>query len=152
MRRSFSDQVAGLATGKSVSSLTVINRAGALWPYSTRENGHVSVASSHNPSGTQIAQLPGRRLVCSHGRPVYRGFRGGDHYYFLEYRKEFSMLGLILLIIVILLLLGAFPAWPHARSWGYGPSGILGVLLVILLVLMLFSVITPPWGPTYVVR
>jgi len=43
----------------------------------------------------------------------------------------------ILLIILILILVGAVPAWPHSRGWGYGPSGIVGVLLVILLVLML---------------
>jgi hypothetical protein len=53
-------------------------------------------------------------------------------------------MGTILLIVVILLLLGAVPAWPHSRGWGYGPSGILGTLLVILLVLMLFNMI--PWG------
>jgi hypothetical protein len=49
-------------------------------------------------------------------------------------------MGLILLIILILLLLGGLPAWPHSRNWGYGPSGLLGLLLVILLVLMLFQV------------
>jgi hypothetical protein len=53
-------------------------------------------------------------------------------------------MGLILLIILILLLLGAFPAWPHARNWGYSPSGILGVLVVVLIVLLLFDVIR--WG------
>ena len=46
-------------------------------------------------------------------------------------------LGTILLIILILLLVGAIPSWPHSRSWGYGPSGILGVVLVILLILIL---------------
>ncbi len=46
-------------------------------------------------------------------------------------------LGTILLIILILLLVGAIPSWGHSRSWGYGPSGILGVVLVIVLVLML---------------
>jgi hypothetical protein len=45
----------------------------------------------------------------------------------------------ILLIIVILLLLGAVPAWPHSRGWGYGPSGVLGVILVILVVLLLLG-------------
>lgn len=48
-------------------------------------------------------------------------------------------LGLILLIVVILLLVGAIPSWPHSRSWGYGPSGILGVVLVIILVLFLLG-------------
>jgi len=48
-------------------------------------------------------------------------------------------LGTILLIVVILMLLGVLPAWPHARSWGYGPSGILGVVLVIVIVLLLMG-------------
>ena len=50
-------------------------------------------------------------------------------------------MGLILLIIVLLLLLGGLPTWPHSRNWGYGPSGILGVLLVILLVMVLLNMI-----------
>jgi hypothetical protein len=45
----------------------------------------------------------------------------------------------LLIIILILILLGAVPAWPHSRGWGYGPSGIVGVLLVVLLVLMLLG-------------
>jgi hypothetical protein len=49
------------------------------------------------------------------------------------------MLGTILLVVLILLLLGALPAWPHSRGWGYGPSGIVGVLVVILLVLLLLG-------------
>jgi hypothetical protein len=53
-------------------------------------------------------------------------------------------MGLILLIILIVLLLGAAPAWPYSRGWGYYPSGALGLLLVILLVLLLLNVI--PWG------
>ena len=48
-------------------------------------------------------------------------------------------LGTILLIILILILLGASPAWPHSRSWGYGPSGIVGVVLVVLLILVLMG-------------
>jgi hypothetical protein len=49
------------------------------------------------------------------------------------------MLGTILLIILILMLLGALPTWPHSRSWGYYPSGGLGLLVVILLVLVLLG-------------
>ena len=49
------------------------------------------------------------------------------------------MLGTILLIVLILMLLGAFPAWPHSRSWGYYPSGGLGLLFVILLALVLLG-------------
>jgi hypothetical protein len=48
-------------------------------------------------------------------------------------------LGTILLIVLILLLIGAIPAWPHSRSWGYGPSGGLGLVVVILLVLLLLG-------------
>lgn len=48
-----------------------------------------------------------------------------------------STLGLVLLIVLILLLLGSVPAWPYSRGWGYGPSGILGILLVIVIVLAL---------------
>jgi hypothetical protein len=47
------------------------------------------------------------------------------------------MLGTVLLVVLILLLVGAIPSWPHSRSWGYGPSGILGVVLVVVLVLAL---------------
>jgi hypothetical protein len=43
-------------------------------------------------------------------------------------------LSLILLIVLLLLLIGAIPAWPHSRSWGYAPSGGVGLLLVILIV------------------
>ena len=47
--------------------------------------------------------------------------------------------GMILLIIVILMLVGVLPVFPHARSWGYGPSGIVGVVLVIVLVLFVMG-------------
>jgi len=43
----------------------------------------------------------------------------------------------ILLIIVVLLLIGALPAWPYSRSWGYYPSSGLGIVVVVLLVLLL---------------
>ena len=43
----------------------------------------------------------------------------------------------ILLVIVVLMLLGVLPAWPHSRSWGYGPSGGLGLVVLILVVLLL---------------
>ncbi len=51
-------------------------------------------------------------------------------------------MGLILLIILILLLLGSFPAWPHSRNWGYGPTGGLGLVLLIVIVLLLMGRIT----------
>lgn len=49
------------------------------------------------------------------------------------------MLGTVLLIILIVLLVGAFPAWPYSSGWGYGPSGLLGVVVVVLLVLLLMG-------------
>lgn len=48
-------------------------------------------------------------------------------------------IGTILLIVLVLILLGVLPVWPHARSWGYGPSGSIGVIIVILLVLVLMG-------------
>lgn len=48
-------------------------------------------------------------------------------------------IGTILLIIVILMLIGAFPRWPHSRSWGYGPSGGLGLVVLIILILVLMG-------------
>ena len=48
-------------------------------------------------------------------------------------------LGTILLIILVLLLVGALPAWPYSNSWGYYPSGILGLVVVVLLVLLLMG-------------
>ena len=49
------------------------------------------------------------------------------------------MLGTVLVVLLLLLLLGAFPTWPHSRSWGYYPSGGLGVVLAILVVLLLLG-------------
>jgi hypothetical protein len=49
------------------------------------------------------------------------------------------MLSTILIIILILILLGAIPAWPHSRAWGYGPSGVVGLILIILLILVLLG-------------
>ena len=46
-------------------------------------------------------------------------------------------LGTILLLVLLLIVVGALPTWPHSRSWGYYPSGGLGLLLVIVLVVML---------------
>lgn len=57
------------------------------------------------------------------------------------------MIGTILLVVLILLLLGAIPAWPHSRSWGYYPSGLLGILLIVVIVLLLMGVFTPTVAP-----
>ncbi len=47
------------------------------------------------------------------------------------------MLGAILLVLLVLLLLGALPAWPHSRNWGYFPSGGLGLVAVVVLIVLL---------------
>jgi len=48
-------------------------------------------------------------------------------------------LGTILLVVLVLLLLGVIPAWPHSRSWGYGPSSGLGIVLIIVVVLLVMG-------------
>jgi hypothetical protein len=48
-------------------------------------------------------------------------------------------LSTILLVILILALVGALPSWPHSRGWGYGPSGLVGVVLIVVLVLALLQ-------------
>lgn len=50
-------------------------------------------------------------------------------------------MGLLLLIILLVVVIGASPRWSHSRNWGYGPSGLLGIILVVLVCLMLFDVI-----------
>jgi hypothetical protein len=49
------------------------------------------------------------------------------------------MLGTILLIVLILLLIGAFPAWPHSRSWGYAPTGTIGIVVIVVIVLVVMG-------------
>jgi hypothetical protein len=46
-------------------------------------------------------------------------------------------MSVILLVVLVLLLLGALPTWPYSRSWGYYPSGGVGLIVVVLLVLLL---------------
>jgi hypothetical protein len=46
------------------------------------------------------------------------------------------MLGTVLLVLLVLLLVGALPRWDHSKSWGYGPTGGLGLLVIILVVLL----------------
>lgn len=48
-------------------------------------------------------------------------------------------LGTILLIVLILMLIGVVPSWPHSRGWGYGPSGLLGLVVVVILILMVLG-------------
>ena len=49
------------------------------------------------------------------------------------------MLGTIIIVVLILLLIGALPTWPHSRSWGYYPSGGLGLIVIIIIILLLMG-------------
>lgn len=42
----------------------------------------------------------------------------------------------LLLVILILFLIGALPSWPHSRSWGYAPSGVMGLIVVVLIIML----------------
>jgi Protein of unknown function (DUF3309) len=48
-------------------------------------------------------------------------------------------MGIILIVVLVILLIGAAPSWPYSRSWGYYPSGTLGLVLVIVLILLLLG-------------
>lgn len=57
-----------------------------------------------------------------------------------RFNKESEMsIGTILLIVLVLMLIGVFPAWPHSTGWGYGPSGVLGLVLVVVIVLLVLG-------------
>jgi len=53
--------------------------------------------------------------------------------------KEDGMLGTVLLVVLVLMLIGAIPAWPYSRDWGYYPSGGLGLVVIVLVVLLLMG-------------
>jgi hypothetical protein len=57
-------------------------------------------------------------------------------------------MGTVLLLVLLLLIIGSAPVYPHSRRWGYGPSGLLGLLLVVVLVLCLMGSV-PWWGWTF---
>jgi hypothetical protein len=57
----------------------------------------------------------------------------------VQCKESTPMLMTILLVVLVLALLGAVPAWPHSREWGYGPSGALGAVLLIVVILVLLG-------------
>jgi hypothetical protein len=73
------------------------------------------------------------RLLCGHAKqkilPKWK-VRPQSH------NERNTMLGTVLLVLLILLVIGAFPAWPHSKSWGYGPTGGVGLVLVVLVILL----------------
>jgi len=54
-----------------------------------------------------------------------------------RYRERLIMLGIILLVILCMMVLGALPAWPHSRNWGYYPSSGLGLVVAVVLIVLL---------------
>jgi len=56
-----------------------------------------------------------------------------------NFKENLMSLGTILLIVLILILIGAIPTWPYSRSWGYAPSGVLGLVVVVIIVLLLLG-------------
>jgi hypothetical protein len=79
------------------------------------------IAAKPSPAGTDISHA----LLRTSARTTARSAAMG--------------IGTILLIILILMLIGAFPSWGYSSGWGYGPSGLLGVVVVILLILVLMG-------------
>jgi hypothetical protein len=78
-------------------------------------------------AATGSAQLPHRSgIALSNARPI-------------TIRENAMSLATIILIVLVLMLVGAIPTWPHSRSWGYGPSGGIGLVAVIVIVLLLMG-------------
>ena len=115
----------------------------------SQEKGGDGSTGSRWPEGTA---RPGRRCAdegagfermahrTSRASPTSMAGTGlGHRHSVLKTQEQVMSLGTILLIVLILILIGVLPTWPHARSWGYGPSGIVGVVLLILIVLFLLG-------------
>jgi hypothetical protein len=66
-------------------------------------------------------------------KPIYFGS------HIIKERERKMSLGIILIIILILALVGIIPVWPHSRSWGYAPGGVVGVVVIILVILLLMG-------------
>jgi len=79
--------------------------------------------SESDPPGIQVADL----------------FPSGSRRLSSTISREGAMLGTILLVILILLLIGAFPAWPYSRGWGYAPTGTLGLIVIIVVILVVLG-------------
>jgi hypothetical protein len=90
--------------------------------------------------------------ISSHAREIHTGISPSDRAALTRQRaasepvsatqprkENFMSLGTILLIVLILLLVGAIPSWPYSRSWGYAPSGVLGLVVLIIVVLLLMG-------------
>jgi hypothetical protein len=83
------------------------------------------VRTAHDAGLCGVSGSPGTGCRCKSGRLNN------------SFQENTMSLGTILLIVLVLMLVGAIPTWPHSRSWGYAPSGGLGVIAVIIILLLL---------------
>lgn len=82
-------------------------------------------------------------LVYKHSTQILLNLkRRGSHEKIDHYIKRLKMLGIIILVLLVLLVVAAIPSWPYSRSWGYYPSGIIGLIFIIILILVLTGRIT----------
>ena len=106
-------------------------RIGALAAGEIRCSGRAQTRSPFNlRAGTaRVRALRHDGAELARGVHRSRGSLGGSD----------MPIGTILLIVLLLLVLGSWPAWPYSRSWGYGPSGIVGAVVVVLVILLLLG-------------
>lgn len=110
-------------------------------PALARSRWHRSEAAKHPRTGLQATGRvafflrPPAPPAC---RTAWNPLQQSVHLFQLEKGTTMSI-SLILLIILILILIGVLPTWGHSRSWGYGPSGGVGLVVVILLILLLMG-------------
>jgi hypothetical protein len=112
--------------------------SGAIAPGEEAVNAQPSFAS-HLRSGPRDRLCAGVQTVAMAGvaLALWHRFKRASHQ--ITVRRIKMSLGTILLIFLILILVGVIPTWPHSRSWGYGPSGGVGLLVVILVILLLLG-------------
>jgi Protein of unknown function (DUF3309) len=117
-------RIAGRATGRYVRQRT---EARARCAYAVRVPG--TTLQSFRPVRARARAVRANRCDAAEQSPR------------INYRsKEKAMsLGTILLIVLVLMLIGVLPTWGHSRSWGYGPSGGLGLILIIVIVLLVMG-------------
>jgi hypothetical protein len=83
------------------------------------------------PQFQRAPDISPETVVIFHGCFEFRAF---------DFREHSQMLVDVLVVILVLMLIGAFPSWPYSRSWGYYPSGGIGLILMIVVVLLLLHV------------
>lgn len=91
--------------------------------------------------GDRAGELDSRRRHSGCHTKASAGGASGRRPGSIHKMPEIRMISTILLVVLILLLIGALPAWPHSRGWGYYPSGGLGLVVLILVILLLMGYI-----------